>query len=222
MTRRWAAGRQLVDVARSAKLSTSSNAGDAPIISGEKAAAATLDKRGERADVIGARRRARPDAASRVDDQEAIRFTARRAEFLLVYLAEQLALIEFDGAFQIAADLRPGDVQHLDLEPAGKFRAVHQPRNTTPRAFQLAHAVVVQDGIDLLGEHGVDRGDVAVERIAQRLFIDGNRAPRSGPNHRRSHARGGIEEVADRIGQREVPAAGKVPDSIASRPLPGR
>ena len=31
---------------------------------------------------------------------------------------------------------------------------------------------MVQDGIDLLGQHGIDRRDVAIDRIAQCLMID--------------------------------------------------
>ena len=107
-----------------------------------------------------------------VDHQQAVRLAARRAELFLVDLAEQQALVELDRAFEVAADLRPADVQDLDLEAVGQLDAVDQPGDAAPGAFQLAQAGVVQDGVELLGQHGVDRRDVAVERVAQRLVID--------------------------------------------------
>ena len=197
-------------MARSAKLSTSSSAGEAPIDDRREGRGGDAGQRGQRAHVVGAEFGARAVAHFVIDHQQAIRLAARRAELFLVDLAEQQALVEFDGALQVAADLRPADVQDLDLQPVGELDAVDQPGDAAPGAFQLAQAGVVQDGIDLLGQHGIDRGDVAIDRIAQRLVIDAQprAAFRAEPEIDRIAGRR-AEELAERVRQRGIAAAGE-------------
>ena len=71
---------------------------------------------------------------------------------------------------------------------------------------------MMQDGIDLFGEHSIDRGNVAIHRIAQRLRIDPQAAAvvAAKPQSDRV-ARIGIEKSADGIGKFGVPAAGETP-----------
>ena len=147
-----------------------------------------------------------------VDDQETVRLAARHAELFFVHLAEQQALVEFDGALEVAADLRPADIQHLDLQPVGQFGTVDQPGQAAPGSFQLAQARMVQDGINLLGEHRIDRGDVAIDRIAQGLLVDPQPRAAFGAEPEIDRiARFGAEESADCIGERGVATAGEAP-----------
>src|SRR5579875_1091544 len=63
--------------------------------------ASTCSRLGDAASTVGAK------AHLVVDDKQPVRLAAGHAEFGIVNFAEQLALIEFDGAFEVAAQLCP-------------------------------------------------------------------------------------------------------------------
>ena len=102
-----------------------------------------------------------------VDDQQSIGLAAGGAEFLLVDLAEHVALVELGGAFEVAGHLAPAGVQDLDLDAVRRVDRLDQPGEAAPGALELAQAGGVQDGVDLGGQEGIDGGDIAVQRAAQ-------------------------------------------------------
>jgi len=53
---------------------------------------------------------------------------ARRPKFILVDLAEQLALIEFDRPFGVAGQFLPGDAEDADLDAFGAFGPAREKR----------------------------------------------------------------------------------------------
>ena len=102
-----------------------------------------------------------------VAQQHAEGAAAGHAELVAVDLVEQLALVELDGAFLVAAQFGPGQVEQAQHHRLGVLRLLHQRAHPAPGAFQRLEALVVQDGVDLFGQQRVDRRDVAVEGGAQ-------------------------------------------------------
>src|SRR6185312_12645393 len=86
-----------------------------------------------------------------VSDQDAERLAAGHPELLAVDLGEELALIELDGAFEILADFRPGQVEDAYLDILAAFGLGHEILNTPPGGLHFLHARVVQNLIHLLG-----------------------------------------------------------------------
>ena len=125
-----------------------------------------------RIDVVGAGGGTRTVPHFVVDDHQAKGLAAGRAELVFVDFAEQLALIEIDRAFQIAANFRPGDIHRLDLQLGALLHPIDQPSQSAPGTLKLAKAGIVQNGIELFRKNGVERGNVAVQCAAQRLHID--------------------------------------------------
>ena len=93
---------------------------------------------------------------------------ARRAELLLVDLSEQVALVEFQRPARCRGRLPPSvHLQQLDANPAtGRRKPVDEPHQAAPGAFEATKPGVVQDGIELRGDQGVDGRDIPVERGA--------------------------------------------------------
>ena len=123
-------------------------------------------------DVIGRGARNRTVPHLVIDDQQAVRLAAGGAEFLFVNLTEQLALIEFDGPFQIAAEFGPRDVEHLDLGSSGGVEPGGEPGEPAPAPLDAAQPRMMQDRVELLADQRVERGDVAVERGATHRRFD--------------------------------------------------
>ena len=66
----------------------------------------------------------------------------------------------------------------------------------------------MQDGVELLGQHGVDRGDVAIDRVAQRLRVDAQtRAAFSAEPHVDGIAGRRAEELSELVRQCGVATA---------------
>ena len=74
--------------------------------------------------------------------------------------------------FEITANRGPGDIEHLDLQATAEVGPPDKPRQSAPASLQLQKTRVMQDGVDLLRQHGIDGGDVAVQRTAQGGRID--------------------------------------------------
>ena len=71
-----------------------------------------------------------------VDDQQPVRLAAGHAEFALIDLAEQLALVELDGAVEIAAEFAQRKLQDLQLYRPGRIEPADEPgdgRASAPR-----------------------------------------------------------------------------------------
>ena len=116
-----------------------------------------------------------------VDDHQTVRLAAGHAELFFVNFAKQLALIEFDGAFQVAADFRPADIEDLGLEARAVLHAADQPGEAPPASLEPAQPIVVQDRIKLFADqHRVDGDDVAVEQC--RAASIRRASPAVGPN----------------------------------------
>ena len=108
-----------------------------------------------------------------IADQAAVRLAAGRAEFLLVDLLEQRALIprrplEF---LQRAAHLLLGDVHHPDLQLFIRLGIGDQMMQAAPGAFERFEVFVVNDQIHLLGELLVDLRNDRLDR-RDRVLID--------------------------------------------------
>ncbi len=115
-----------------------------------------------------------------VYDKQPVGLAARCAEFFLVDLAEQQALIELDRPLQIAAQFLPADIQGLDLHPPAQLGAADKPGDPAPAPLQLLHPRVMQDSIKLFAQQRVDGRNVAVQRSAQRLRIRAQASRRVG------------------------------------------
>ncbi len=104
-----------------------------------------------------------------VADQRAIRFAARRAKFVLIDLLEQLALIEFNRALQIARQLALRQVEHTQLQARARLAVHHQIMQPAPGAFERGELRVMHDRVELVGQLAIDRGDGAVDGARQVL-----------------------------------------------------
>ena len=151
----------------------------------------------QRIDVVGRSTGRRAVADLVVDNQQPVGFAAGHAEFALIDLLEQLALVELDGAVEVAAEFVPRKMQDLQLYRPGRIEPADEPGNGAPAPLELPHARMMQYRIDLLGEQGIDRGDVPVERAAARLRVSGEAARRRNPEPR-----------GHRLGGRQVPELG--------------
>ncbi len=175
-------------------------------------------------DIVGrvAGRRLVPDLVGA--DQDAERLAAGRAELLLVDLLEQLALVELDRPLEIAADLRPADVQQADLG-GGAGGAVDQIGDAAPVRFELLQPGRVQDGVELRRDQGVDPGDLTVDRRQQRPAVAQQARSLRPPEpederlRRRGSARNATTGPAPSAASRPPPAKMR---SIRSGPRPVR
>src|SRR5581483_1405727 len=64
---------------------------------------------------------------------------------------------------QVAAHLRPTDVENLELDPRVLTRGFDETANVAPRRFQRLKARMVDDGVYLIVDQVVDRRDNAVD-----------------------------------------------------------
>ena len=96
-----------------------------------------------------------------VADQEAERLAAELAELLLVDLLEDGALVPGGAAelLEVLGQVLLGDVEDLDLQGLVGFGVVDEVGEAAPGGFELLEVLVVHDGVDLLGQLGVDGGD---------------------------------------------------------------
>src|ERR1700730_17872208 len=116
-----------------------------------------------------------------IDDEQAVGLAARRAELFLVHLAEELALIEFDGALEIAAERQPGNTKHLHFDPARRIEPGDKPGKTAPAALEEAQAAVVENRIELGANQRIKSRDVTIERAAAVFRMGGEAQRRAGP-----------------------------------------
>ncbi len=128
---------------------------------------------GQSAHVIGRRSgsRAMPDGV--VDHHQAVGLAAGHAELFLVDPSEGDALVELQRALEIATELRPGDRQQPHLDAPAGLDARDQPGKAAPASFQREEARVVQQGVELVADGGVDLGDIPVERRTQPVAAPG-------------------------------------------------
>ena len=153
-----------------------------------------------------------------VDHQQAVRLAARRAELVLVNLAEHMALVELDGAFQVATDFVPAGVEQFDFEACALVGAVHQPGDAAPGTFQAAQPRVVQDA-STCSDSIVSIA--AISRSSAPRSASGSarsRSPTSLPNQRSTASPPSLTRKSERASSRSrsrVPT--KRPDRIASR-----
>ena len=75
-----------------------------------------------------------------VDNQQPIRLAAGHAEFALIDLLEQLALVELDGAVEVAAEFAPRKLQDLQLYRPGRIEPADQPGNSRASGLRTAAA----------------------------------------------------------------------------------
>ena len=105
-----------------------------------------------------------------VAEQHAERLAAGRAELLLVDLAGTAGSGRTRAPARGRGRLRPADVQQADL--GGRCRRRRRPdRRRRARTPPAAGAWVVQDGVDLRRDQGVDPGDLPVDRRQQRPAV---------------------------------------------------
>src|SRR5690606_6092581 len=95
----------------------------------------------------------------KVADQQSKRFAARTTEFVFINLAEQLALIELDGALEIAFQFPAANVQHanLDIRRLLLVDTLDEILESAPRAFQLLKLRMVQNRVQLRVDQLVDQ-----------------------------------------------------------------
>ncbi|KAG0943082.1 hypothetical protein G6F31_014776 [Rhizopus arrhizus] len=98
-----------------------------------------------------------------VTDQRAERCTAERAEFLLVDLLEQRALVEVDGRLEVLDQVLLRRIEDLDLHVRASGGLLAQVMQAPPAAFQLLEGLGVHDRAELLGNDPVDLGDACVK-----------------------------------------------------------
>ena len=110
-----------------------------------------------------------------VADQRAVGLAARRAELVLVDLLEELALVELDGAGEVAIELALGQVEHAQLQRGAGLRVMDQVMQSPPRALELEELRIVHDRVELLGQLGIDRLDGLVEGPGE-VAVEGDRA----------------------------------------------
>jgi hypothetical protein len=106
-----------------------------------------------------------------INYKQAVRLPAWGTELLFVDFSEQIALVEFGSALQIPAKFGPGQGEKLELDPRCRVEAADQPREAAPTPFERLEAGVVKDGIQLEADQPVNRGDVPIERAAQRARV---------------------------------------------------
>ena len=119
------------------------------------------------AHVVGRGPRGDAMADGVVDHHQAVRLAAGHAEFFLVDPAERDALVELQRPLEVAAELAPGDGQQPHLDAPARLDAGDQPGEAAPASFQRPEARMVEHGVELIAQGGVDVGDVAVECRAQ-------------------------------------------------------
>src|SRR5262249_11950744 len=137
-----------------------------------KSSGCDTSKLGEGVDVIGRRTGERAVSDLMIDDKKPVRLSAGHPKFFLVYFSEELALVKFDGALEIAAKFRPGYIEKLHLHPAPRVEPTDEPPHAAPAAFEAAHALTVEDGIDLSPDQGVEGGYVAINCGAALFTVD--------------------------------------------------
>ena len=129
-----------------------------------------------------------------VDDKKPVRLAARHTEFAFVNLVEQLALVELDGALQIAAELRPAEVEQLQFYPArpGRARRRAMPsRASVPRTGARAAWCSIASSCS-----PISVSSAAMSRSSAARHASGSPARRNaaaGPNHSASAGTVGVE-----------------------------
>ena len=115
-----------------------------------------------------------------IGDDRPERLPARRPEFILVDLVEQLTLVELDRAVEIASQLRPAQSRDLDLDGGRAFPPLtsHEVVKTAPTRFKTLEAAMVQDGVDLIVDHPIDRRHRTVQRCEKVLSASRTRRSR--------------------------------------------
>ncbi len=106
-----------------------------------------------------------------VAKQKAVRKAARHSVFVIVDLGEQRALIEFDGAIEIARQFCPGCIEQPDLDLLVAFDLTQKVVDTAPARFQALEILVMQDGIKQIADQCVHRRDIAGQELANSLAI---------------------------------------------------
>ena len=109
-----------------------------------------------------------------VAQQHTERFAASPAELLFVDLAEQLALVEFDGPLGIPRQLVPPHAQHADLDVLGFSFLLDQVPQSAPRRLQPLKTRMVKDRVQLLVQQAVQLGDVAIQQAGQLILVGNN------------------------------------------------
>ena len=105
-----------------------------------------------------------------VDHQQTERLAAGATELGLVHQAEQVGLVELDGAGQVAVELPPAGRQHGDAQPAAGRMRVHQPGQPAPGPLEALQARIMQDPVELGGDDRVDQHQFAVHQAAQGVW----------------------------------------------------
>ena len=160
------------------------------------------------------RRGTRPNLI--VAQQQAERLAAGRAELVAVDFAEQLALIELDGPFEVAGKLVPSDAQQADfdvLRPFGLFGQILQP---APGGLQFLEPRVVQNGVHAVGEQAVQVGHVAAQETDDLILGEARRAPpgEGQPPRQRLLQGWRAEEVVQACPGRAVYGSGGLDDRV--------
>src|SRR6185437_10185011 len=93
-----------------------------------------------------------------VADKDAVRLAAQLSEFLLVYLAEDRALIPGRATefAQCTPELAFADVQHADLDAKLLVRGAYQHLQSAPRRFDTLEVRRVQDKTKLRTHTRID------------------------------------------------------------------
>ena len=78
-----------------------------------------------------------------IANQRPVRLAAGRAELVLVDLLEQLALIEFDRARQVAEQLAFRQVDHAQLQVRARLAVHDEVVQPAPAAFELPEPLIV-------------------------------------------------------------------------------
>ena len=102
-----------------------------------------------------------------IADQAAEGLAAELAEFLLVDLLEQRALVPARAGecLEIAIELALRDVHHLDLQLRIRLRVEDEVVETAPGAFDLLEFRCVKHLVHLLGQLGVEPRDHLLDRV---------------------------------------------------------
>src|SRR5215467_15540721 len=98
-----------------------------------------------------------------IADKCSIWLTARGAKLVLVNLFEELALVELDGAGQVAIEVALGDVQHAQLEAGASLAIHHQVVEPAKGSFKLHKTRMMHDGVKLCRKFFSESSNCSIE-----------------------------------------------------------
>ena len=110
-----------------------------------------------------------PGGRARVDlvvsQQDPERLTAGLTELILVDFLEELTLIELKRPRHVVDEFSPRDVQDPDLDPFASFgNPAREVLQASPGSFKPLVARMMDDGVELPVDQGIDAGDVPIQQ----------------------------------------------------------